>query len=265
MGQHSERLCQPPLRECVGRIALVVDRERTFEPLILQVRIEICHVLGQHHALVDHAAARQRTQVQLSDTSGQRRLFNPAADHIKLPLKRFLIDAFRVRDDDLLNLNKAVLKSLKATDGKTYRLSDLTGKKVVVISFWNIACKPCRKEMPKLQELYDELKDRGLEILAINTDGPSDLPGVKPLVRRKGFTYPVLLDTEQKVVKLYNPRCILPYTAVIDLDGKVVHTHLGYNSGDELKLKEEILKLLPGEGEGAAGDTTSAEGEDDRG
>jgi peroxiredoxin len=155
--------------------------------------------------------------------------------------------------------------SLKATNGKTYRLSELTGKKVVVISFWNISCKPCRKEMPKLQEIYDELKDRGLMILSINTDGPSEIPTVKPLVRRKGFTYPVLLDTEQKVVKLYNPRCILPYTAVIDLDGKVVHTHLGYNSGDELKLKEEILKLLPGEGEGAAGDTTSAEGEDDRG
>lgn len=155
--------------------------------------------------------------------------------------------------------------SLKATNGKTYRLSDLFGEKVVVISFWNIACKPCRKEMPKLQELYDELKDKGLEILAINTDGPSDLPGVKPLVRRKGYSYPVLLDSEQKVVKLYNPRCILPYIALIDLEGQVVYTHLGYNSGDEKELKKKILELLPAEVDGAVADTTSAEGEDDRG
>jgi peroxiredoxin len=139
--------------------------------------------------------------------------------------------------------------SLKATNGKTYRLSELTGEKVVLLSFWNIACKPCRKEMPKLQEMYEELKDRGLEILAINTDGPSDLPGVKPLVRRKGYTYPVLLDTEQKVVKLYNPRSILPYTALIDLDGKVVYTHLGYNTGDEIELKKKILELLPASAE----------------
>jgi peroxiredoxin len=150
--------------------------------------------------------------------------------------------------------------SLRATNGKTYRLSDLFGEKVVVISFWNIACKPCRKEMPKLQELYDELSGKGLEILAINTDGPSDMPGVKPLVRRKGYTYPVLLDSEQKVVKLYNPRCILPYLALIDLQGEVVYTHLGYNSGDELELKKKILELLPGEDDGAVPDTTSAEG-----
>ncbi len=155
--------------------------------------------------------------------------------------------------------------SLKATDGTTHRLSDLIGEKVVVISFWNIACKPCRKEMPKLQELYEELKDRGLEILAINTDGPSDIPGVKPLVRRKGYSYPVLLDSEQQVVKLYNPRAILPYLALIDLDGKVVYTHLGYNTGDEVELRNKILELLPGAGEGADTDSSSAEGEDDRG
>lgn len=153
---------------------------------------------------------------------------------------------------------------LKGIDGKTYRLSDYTGEKVVVLSFWNISCKPCRKEMPKLEEIYEALKDKGLEILSINTDGPSEIPGVKPLVRRQGYTYPVLLDQEQKVVKLYNPRGILPYTALIDLEGQVVFTHLGYNSGDEIELKKRILELLPGEGE-AAGEAAAGEGEDDLG
>ena len=146
---------------------------------------------------------------------------------------------------------------LKSTDGKTYRLSDYTGKKVVVLSFWNISCKPCRKEMPKLQEIYEELADKGLEILSINTDGPSDLPGVKPLVRRQGYTFPVLLDREQKVIKLYNPRGILPYTALVDLQGQVVFTHLGYNSGDEVELKKRILGLLPAEAGGAAADAVT--------
>jgi len=153
---------------------------------------------------------------------------------------------------------------LKGIDGETYRLSDYTGKKVVVLSFWNISCKPCRKEMPKLQEIYEALGEKGLEILSINTDGPSELSGVKPLVRRQGYDYPVLLDREQKVVKLYNPRGILPYTALIDLEGKVVFTHLGYNSGDEIELKKRILELLPGEG-GEAEEPAAVEGEDDRG
>lgn len=137
---------------------------------------------------------------------------------------------------------------LPSLQGERYRLSELVGKKVIVISFWNQACKPCRKEMPELQKLYEELKDKGLEILSINTDGPSELPGVKPYVMRSGYTFPVLLDSEARVVKLYNPRQILPYTLLINLEGRVVFTHVGYNSGDVDELKGKILPLLPSSG-----------------
>ena len=50
MGQHAERLREPPLREGIGGIPLVIDRERALEPLIHQVRVEHCNLLGELHA-----------------------------------------------------------------------------------------------------------------------------------------------------------------------------------------------------------------------
>ena len=104
MGQHAEGLRQPPLRKGVGRIALVIDRECGLEPRIHQVGIEIGHILGQHHALVDDRAARQRTDIHLADASGLRRFLDPAADDVKLALEGLDIDALGVRDDNLLDL-----------------------------------------------------------------------------------------------------------------------------------------------------------------
>jgi hypothetical protein len=104
MGQHSEGLRQPPLREGVGRIALVIDREGGLEALVLQVGIELRHLLGQHHALVDDRPAGQRTEVQFLDTDGGGGLLDPAADDVKLALEGFLVHALGIGDDDLLDL-----------------------------------------------------------------------------------------------------------------------------------------------------------------
>ena len=90
VGQHPERLRQPPLREGVGGIALVIDREGAFEPLVHQVGVEGRHLLGQHHALVDDRPARQRTQVHPLDARRRRRLLDPAADDVQLALELLL-------------------------------------------------------------------------------------------------------------------------------------------------------------------------------
>jgi hypothetical protein len=92
------------LREGVGRIALVIDREGGLEALVLQVGIELRHLLGQHHALVDDRPAAQRTEIQFLDTGGGGGLLDPAADDVKLALEGLLVHALGVGDDDLLDL-----------------------------------------------------------------------------------------------------------------------------------------------------------------
>ncbi len=70
--QHAERLRQPPLREGVGRIPLVIDRKGALEPLVLQIGIKLGHLLGQHHAFVDDRPARQLTQIKLETPAPQQ-------------------------------------------------------------------------------------------------------------------------------------------------------------------------------------------------
>src|SRR5699024_9727904 len=51
----------------------------------------------------------------------------------------------------------------------TVRLSDLEGKGVM-LNFWATYCKPCEAEMPFMQDLYGDYKDKGIEIVAVNLD-----------------------------------------------------------------------------------------------
>ena len=53
MREHPEGLGQRPLREGVGRVALVINRHRGLKPLIAQVQIKIVDILSQEHALID--------------------------------------------------------------------------------------------------------------------------------------------------------------------------------------------------------------------
>ena len=94
--QHAERLRQPPLRECVCGIALVIDRKCTLKALIHQIRVELGDLLSQHHPLVDHRAARQRAHIKPLNASRGHGLLDTAADDIELTLKLFLVNAFGV-------------------------------------------------------------------------------------------------------------------------------------------------------------------------
>jgi thiol-disulfide isomerase/thioredoxin len=74
--------------------------------------------------------------------------------------------------------------------GKTWRIKNLEGK-AVLINVWATWCGPCQAELPKLEKLYQQMKDRSdSQILTFNID--SDLGLVAPFVKDKGFTFPVL-------------------------------------------------------------------------
>ena len=53
-------------------------------------------------------------------------------------------------------------------NGETFKLSDLRGKKVVLIKFWSLSCPYCIESLPKFEELHNKYKDKGLLVLAMN-------------------------------------------------------------------------------------------------
>ena len=128
--------------------------------------------------------------------------------------------------------------TLKAVqDGKDYSLKQFQGK-VVLINFFTFICGPCRQEMPHLNQIYQELKGQGFQILGI---GLSSTPQqLKELVGQLGLTYPVLEGTNE-VSKAYGGVELVPLTLIIDRQGKIVHKILGARSKADF---ESMIKPL---------------------
>lgn len=119
-------------------------------------------------------------------------------------------------------------------NGERHQLSDYKGQGVF-LNFWATWCKPCEREMPFMESQYEQYKDKGVQILAVNI-GESEVV-VNDFIKKYGLSFPVLRDKEQEVLNAYgvNP---LPITFLIDKDGKVVRIHTG-----EI-LKEDFVKEL---------------------
>ncbi|GAB4369323.1 MAG: TlpA disulfide reductase family protein [Calditrichia bacterium] len=132
---------------------------------------------------------------------------------------------------------------LKDLDGKTYKLCENLGQGPIVINFWATWCVPCVEEMKKLKKIYNEYSEKGVQFLAISVDDPKTVGRVKSFVKSHRYPFHVLLDTNNDVLRKLQGT-VPPYTLVLDKDGTVVYSHVGYRVGDEKKLEEVIKELL---------------------
>jgi peroxiredoxin len=124
--------------------------------------------------------------------------------------------------------------------GKKVMLSQFRGK-VVILNFWSIWCGPCLAEMPSLNKLYLEFKDKGLMVIGIAED-PAEKP-VKSYIQEKGLAFPVLMDKERKVYFKYSLFGI-PVTFLIDKKGVIVEKFIGERDWSSPQMKEKISNLL---------------------
>lgn len=106
---------------------------------------------------------------------------------------------------------------LKTLDGKKMKLSDLRGKGVL-INFWASWCAPCRDEMPAIQEMYDKYQSHGFEVLAVNIAESEVTAGA--FARQLDLTFPILMDRERDVVRLYRVG-LIPSSFFVDPEGKI--------------------------------------------
>jgi peroxiredoxin len=130
--------------------------------------------------------------------------------------------------------------TLRAMTGPNLQLKDQRGR-VVMVNFWATWCGPCREEMPQLNRLYEKYRASGFVLFGVNVD--DDSSKAADVAKKLGVTFPVLLDTDKKVSKLYD-LSTMPSTVIIDRDGKVRYVHRGYLTGYENDYEKQIRELL---------------------
>jgi len=133
--------------------------------------------------------------------------------------------------------------TLETPGGEKMSLGDALAKGPVILDFWATWCGPCRKALPHLQALYEAYKDDGLTVIAVSTDEPRNRPKINSTVRSLGLTFPVLVDGDKVVARLYRIDSV-PTTFLISQAGRVTAYHRGFREGDEKLLAREVRELL---------------------
>lgn len=126
-------------------------------------------------------------------------------------------------------------------DGRKIALDTLRGRPVLV-AFWATNCKPCIEELPDLIKLYNELRPRGFELIAVAM--PYDPPlNVQTFVKNKNVPYPVALDVEGKIVRAFDGVPYVPMAFILDANGKIAYQQAG--KLDIAKARRIIGRELP--------------------
>ncbi len=119
---------------------------------------------------------------------------------------------------------------IRTMDGKVLSLDDLKGRPIV-INFWASWCGPCRLEASNIEDNYLAFKDKGVEFVGVAIqDNPAD---ARKFIKEFKWTFSVGLDESGDIAdeyKLYG----IPKTLVAGKDGRLIFTHTGAISAEEL-------------------------------
>jgi len=108
-------------------------------------------------------------------------------------------------------------------DGGVLQLSDLRGK-VVLVNLWATWCVPCRAEIPGLIRMYEQYRDRGFELLAVDYQESPEKVG--QFVDEWGMSYLNVVDSDSSVVRQYRLTGI-PESFFVDRDGVLRDLRIG--------------------------------------
>jgi cytochrome c biogenesis protein CcmG, thiol:disulfide interchange protein DsbE len=150
----------------------------------------------------------------------------PTSSQISAPQQGFLAPEFE----------------LKTPTDETVKLSDLRGQ-AVLVNLWATWCPPCREEMQTIEKVYQEFKDRGFTVLAVNMTDQDNPQAILPFVKEQGLTFPILLDETGTMAKAYQLRS-LPSSYFIGSDGRINEVVIGGPMSEALLRTriEDILK-----------------------
>lgn len=117
--------------------------------------------------------------------------------------------------------------TLPTLGGGTATVPDFAAGRPILVNLWASWCGPCIEEMPELERFHAAQGANGTQVVGIALD---DAAAVEAFLRRIPVSYPILLDTPGPAdagVQLGNPAGVLPYTALIGADGRLLRQKIG--------------------------------------
>ena len=137
-------------------------------------------------------------------------------------------------------------------DGKTYTEKVFSDYDLTLVNIFTTWCSPCVKEIPELQELYKEMKEKGVGVAGVVLDttdekGNQDEEAVKKagiLQEKTKAEYPFLIPDTTMMNGRLQGISAFPETFFVDKDGNIVgDTYTGSHTLDEWKeIVEKELK-----------------------
>lgn len=124
-------------------------------------------------------------------------------------------------------------------NGKQHKLSDYRGKPVIV-NFWATWCPPCREELPAMNRAWGEIKNQGIEMLAVNVGEDEDT--IFSFMGDYPIDFTVLLDESGDIINEWPVKGV-PTTFVVDPEGKLVYRAIGGREWDDDKLLDLVRAL----------------------
>lgn len=138
-------------------------------------------------------------------------------------------------------LPSAKLKDLKGQTVDTSTLSN--GGKPMIVSFFAGWCKPCKRELNAIHEVYEDwVEETGVKLVAISIDKAQDAAKVKPFVDNQGWEYDILLDPNSDFMRAMGIQQI-PHLLIIDGEGNIVESRSGYTEGSEGHIIEKLREI----------------------
>jgi cytochrome c biogenesis protein CcmG/thiol:disulfide interchange protein DsbE len=129
--------------------------------------------------------------------------------------------------------------TLHTVDGKSYRMSELKGRPVIV-DFWATWCAPCKSSMPHLSAIQSRYRNRGLVVIGLSTDD-DDARAVRRFADRLGVTFSLAVE-DDRVLDAFGPIRGLPTTVYISRHGEIVRRVTGYIDAETMdSYAQELL------------------------
>ena len=124
-----------------------------------------------------------------------------------------------IRDDQ-----KVPEFSLKDLNGKRVGIKQFKGK-IVLLNFWATWCAPCKEEMPSMEVLHRQFRDKNFALLTVSVDY-GGVKSVQEFINKHQYTFPVLLDPKCEIFDLFKVKGI-PTTFLVDKKGKMIGKAIG--------------------------------------